>query len=201
MSCSAFSSRWVNKDKIQVYPVQEDLIDSSKSGNLGIAEVFWLQLFCGLPFLVFLSVLYVESCHQQLWQVLSLLFHAFWHWNGWIIVNFFLNKILILLVSVHWWILFHFLFPLSLCASLDMAHRGVLRCVSPAQFSLFLFFWLRLDDMVYTCDTPLLLSKHGWLCRLLPPCLAWLPYTGGFLEEEVPAMLKFLLPFQPLSLV
>lgn len=97
-------------------------------------------------------------------------------------------------------ILFHFLFPLSLCASLDMAHRGVLRCVSPAQFSLFLFFWLRSDDAVYTCDTPLLLSKHGWLCRLLPPRLAWLPHTGGSLQQEVPALLMLLLPFNALSL-
>lgn len=52
----------------------------------------WLQLNRGLPFLgFFFSLLYVESCHQQLWQVLSLLFHAFWHWNGWII-NFFWTK-------------------------------------------------------------------------------------------------------------
>lgn len=101
----------------------------------------------------------------------------------------------------HWWILFHFLFPLSLCASLDMAHRGVLRCVSPTQFSLFLFFWLRLDIVVYTCDTPLLLSKHGWLCRLLPPHFAWLPHTGGSLQQEVLALLTFLPPFNPLSLL
>lgn len=64
----------------------------------------------------------------------------------------------------------------------------------------FFFFWLRSDDVVYTCDTPLLLSKHGWLCRLLPPRLAWLPHTGGSLQQEVPALLMLLLPFNALSL-
>lgn len=41
--------------------------------------------------------------------------------------------------------------------------------LSSTQFPfLFLFFLLRLNDMVYTCDTPLLLSNHGWLRRLSP---------------------------------
>lgn len=94
MSCSAFSGTWLNKDKIKVYPVQEDLIASDSCLEI------WGYLRCVVavvprvtfPWFFFFSVLYVESCHQQLWQVLSLLFHAFWHWNGWIIVNFFWTK-------------------------------------------------------------------------------------------------------------
>lgn len=63
------------------------------SGKVGWG--MWLQLYHGLPSLdFFFYVLYVESCHLQSWQVLSLLFHAFWHWNGWIIVNFFWTKFL-----------------------------------------------------------------------------------------------------------
>lgn len=150
----------------------------------------WLQLYHRLPSLNFFYVLYVESCHLQSWQVLSLLFHAFWHWNGWIIVNFFLTKFLFCWFQSLIDPFFTSFFPLSLCASLDMAHRGVLRCVSPAQFPfLFLFSLLRSNDVVYTCDTPLLLSKHSWLCRLLPPSprlVALHRWVPG--QQNVPAL-------------
>lgn len=44
---------------------------------------------------------------------------------------------------------------------------GVYLCSAQFPF-LFVFTSLRLNDMVYTCDTPLLLSNHGWLCWLSP---------------------------------
>ena len=63
-------------------------------------------------------------------------------------------------------------------------------CISSAQFPfLFLFALLRSNDVVYTCDTPLLLSKHGWLCRLLPPSprlVALHRWVPG--QQDVPAL-------------
>lgn len=149
----------------------------------------WLQLYHRLPSLdlFFFHVLYVESCHLQSWQVLSLLFHAFWHWNGWIIVKFFWTKFLFCWFQSLIDPFFTSFFPVSLCASLDMAHRGVLRCVSPLLSFLSCFFlpcW----------------SRMMWYTRVILPCscpntvgfadfshlhLAWLPCTGGPLGNRM----------------
>lgn len=75
------------------------------SGKLEVAEACGCSCTTDYVPLIyfFFYVLYVESCHLQSWQVLSLLFHAFWHWNGWIIVKFFWTIFFVLLVSVTDW--------------------------------------------------------------------------------------------------
>lgn len=147
----------------------------------------WLQLYHGLPSLDFFYVLYVESCHLQSWQVLSLLFHAFWHWNGWIIVNFFWTKFLFCWFQSLIDTFFTSFFPLSLCASLDMARRGVLRCVSPLHsfFSCCFFFpcWGRMTwytRVILPCSCP---NTVGF-ADFSHPRLAWLPCTGGSLGSR-----------------
>lgn len=158
------------------------------SGKLGVAEhVVAVVPQITFPWFIFFYVLYVESCHLQSWQVLSLLFHAFWHWNGWIIVDFFLTKFLFCWFQSLIDPFFTSFFPLSLCASLDMAHRGVLRCVSSLLSFLSCFFlpcW----------------GRMMWYTRVILPCscpnttgfadfshlhLAWLPCTGGSLGNRM----------------
>lgn len=122
----------------------------------------------------------------------SLLFHAFWHWNGKIIVDFF-----ILLVLVTYWqfVLFclfptsFILLPLSLCASLDMAHRGVFRCVfllcSDSLFaSLFCFIF-------FPFPSPLsqIFNWCGYTHVILPCCC---PITVGFAELVLPLSFDWL---------
>lgn len=164
------------------------------SGKLGLAEA------CGctsatssFPLVLLLFfVLYVESCHLQSWQVLSLLFHAFWHWNGWIIVNFFWTKFYFIGFS-HWLILFFTsFFPLSLCASLDMAHRGVLRCVSSLLSFLSCFFFpcwgltMWYTHVILPCSCPNTIGFANFSLTPLP-CLVAL-HQWGPEQHDVPTL-------------
>lgn len=78
-------------------------------------------------------------------------------------------------------------FPLSLCASLDMAHRGVLRCVSPFLSFLCCFVlpcWgrmMRYTHVILPCSCPNTVGFADFSYLYF----AWLPCTGGSLGNKM----------------